>query len=287
MDNGATLNAWADAGVSESVHDTLAVDQGLSSTLIRGLEILGLFSDTEDRFTNAAIAERLGLNKATVSRLCKTLVHMGYLRRDPKGHFRLAPSVLALSYPVLAATRWRHQLVPPMRVLADMSMGNITLAVMTGERFVQVLTVGEPAGFPHVPEPGVTGPLHRSASGRALLSLLDGQELFDALAELRRRFPEEFARHAELTAACIARCRTEGFCTSYGDWRANICALAAPLGETEDGLRVALACGLPRFRARRDTMENDLGPRLAEAAAAMRLTGLFKVPPHTVIDPSR
>lgn len=276
-DDSASLNAWADAG-ADTARDAQATDQGLSSTLIRGLEILGLYSDTVDRLTNAEIACRLDLNRATVSRLCKTLVHMGYLRRDPKGRFRLAPRVLALSYPVLAATRWRHRLVPPMRELADMSSGNITLAVMTGDRFVQVQTVGDPASFPHVPEPGVTGPLHRSASGRALLALLEEQELYDTLAELRRRFPEEFAAHADLTATSIARCRSEGFCTSYGDWRPTICALATPLGETEDGLRVALACGLPRFRARSDVMEHDLGPRMAAAAASIRMTGLFKAP---------
>lgn len=278
MTDGKTiLDQWADAGRCE-LPDETASDQALSSTLMKGLEILALYSDSEDRLSNSEIARRLGLNRATVSRLCKTLVHMGYLRRDPKGTFRLAPRILGLSYPVLAATRWRHQLVGPMREIAEMSAGNVTLAVMSDDQFVQVQTVGDPVSFPHTPEPGITGPLHRSASGRALLSLLEGQELYDKLAELRLRFPEEFAAHAELTAASIARCRSEGFCVSYGDWRPSIVALSTPLGETEDGLRVALSCGLPRFRARADVVENDLGPRMAEAAKAIRLMGPIKPP---------
>lgn len=277
-DGGTLLNVWADAGRCEPSDPSAVADAGLSSTLMRGLEILNLYNDREGHLTNSEIARRLGLNKATVSRLCKTLVHMGYLRRDTKGYFHLAPRVLSLAYPVLSGTRWRHRLSVPMRELAEMSAGNITLAVMSGDGFVQVQAVGEPASFPHVPEPGVTGPLHRSASGRALLALLEGQELYDTLAELRRRFPEEFAQHAGLTADAITRCRDEGFCTSYGDWRPSIYALATPLGETEDGLRVALACGLPRFRARRDEMENDLGPRMAEAARSIRMMGLFKPP---------
>jgi DNA-binding IclR family transcriptional regulator len=278
LNNGQKiLNEWADAGQCE-LPDETATDQALSSTLMRGLDILALYSDSEDRLSNAEIARRLGLNRATVSRLCKTLVHTGFLRRDPRGSFRLAPRILGLSYPVLAATRWRHQLTGPMREIAEMSAGNVTLAVMSGDQFVQVMTVGDPISFPHTPEPGITGPLHRSASGRALLSLLDGQELYDKLAELRLRFPKEFEEHAELTAAGIVRCREEGFCTSYGDWRPSIVALATPLGKTEDGLRVALACGLPRFRAREDVVENDLGPRLAEAARSIRMMGIFDPP---------
>ncbi|WP_121066811.1 IclR family transcriptional regulator [Chachezhania antarctica] len=273
-DGRTTLNQWADAGRCDLPRDT-GTDQALSSTLIRGLEILALYSDSEISLSNSEIARRLGLNRATVSRLCKTLVHMGYLRRDPKGAFRLAPRILSLSYPVLAATRWRHRLVPPMRELAEMSGGNVTLAVMTDDQFVQIQNVGNPTSFPHVPESGVTGPLHRSASGRALLSLLEGQALFDKLAELRQKFPAEFESHAELTAASITRCRTEGFCTSYGDWRANIVAVSTPLGVTDDGLRVALSCGLPRFSAREEYVEKDLGPRMAEAAKAMRLMGPF------------
>lgn len=271
------LNQWADAGRCE-LPDESATDQALSSTLMRGLEILALYSDNVDHLSNAEISRRLGLNRATVSRLCKTLVHMGYLRRDPRGTFRLAPRILGLSYPVLAATRWRHQLTGPMREIAEMSAGNVTLAVMSGDQFVQVMTVGDPVSFPHTPEPGITGPMHRAASGRALLSLLDGQDLYDKLAELRQRSPEEFEEHAEAIATAITRCREEGFCTSYGDWRPNIVALSTPLGETEEGLLVALSCGLPRFRAREDVVENDLGPRLAEAARSIRMMGIFKPP---------
>ncbi len=279
MTNGQdTLNQWADQGQSDLDAGGAAADQSLSSTLMRGLEILALFNDTEARLSNATIAERLDLNRATVSRLCKTLVHTGYLRRDPKGGFRLAPRVLSLSYPVLAATRWRHQLVGPMREIAEMSSGNCTLAVISGDRFVQVQTVGDPASFPHIPEPGITGPLHRSASGRALLALLEDQQLYDTLADLRRGAPEEFTEHADLTTRSIERCRKEGFCTSYGDWRPNIVALATPLGETADGLKVALACGLPRFRAKEEYVEKDLGPRMAQAAESIRYMDLFKPP---------
>lgn len=253
-----------------------ATDQSLSSTLMRGLDILALYNDNDVSLTNSEIARRLGLNRATVSRLCKTLVHMQYLRRDTNGHFVLAPRILALSYPILSATRWRHQVTGAMREIAEMSSGNCTLAVASGNRFVQVHAVGNPVSFPHVPEPGITGPLYRSASGWALLSLLGSQELLEMTERLRDRFPEDFEIYAEKVTASITRCHAKGFCTSYGDWRPNIVALATPLGSTADGLTVALACGLPRFSAQEDYVENDLGPRMAEAARAIRLTGLFK-----------
>ncbi len=255
-----------------------AHDSALSSTLLKGLEILALFNDTKVQFSNAEIARRLDLNKATVSRLCKTLVHMGYLRKGTKGGFLLAPRILALSYPVLASTHWRHKLATPMREIAEMSGGNCSLCVLSGTSFVQLQDIGNPSTFPHAPAPGITGPLHRSSTGRALLSLLEEDELAAKLAEIRHAVPEEFETYAEAMAKGIERCRSEGFCVAYGDWRPNIAALSSPLGQTEDGLWVTLSLGLPLYRARKDQIEADLGPRLAEAANALRLTGEFQVP---------
>ena len=108
---------------SEQTEDQQAVSEGgpdasLSSTLMRGIEILQCFSSLEQELSNADIARRMGLKRPTVSRLCKTLLHMGYLRKTQKGAFRLAPQLLSLTYPVLATMPWRHNVGGPMREIA-------------------------------------------------------------------------------------------------------------------------------------------------------------------------
>lgn len=255
-----------------------AQDTSLSSTLIRGIEILQSFSSADRALGNAEIARRLGLNRPTVSRLCKTLVHLGYLRRDARGAFRLAPKLLALNYPVLSAMPWRHEALGPMRELAEMCTGNASLGVMSGDSFVHIQTAGSPPGWPLIPDIGQTGPLHRSALGWSLLSMLYGQESDDKIAELRGLHPEDYAAFEETAAAAVARCRSAGFCISYGDWRPDLVAAGAPLGRTEDGLCVAIACAVPRYRAVAAYFETDLGPRLADAAKSIRLSGVFVLP---------
>ena len=250
-------------------------DPSLSSTLIRGIEILQCFDASNPALGNSEIARRVGLNRPTVSRLCKTLVHLGYLRRDARGAFRLAPKLLALNYPVLSAMPWRHDVVLPMRELAEMCSGNASLGVMSGDSFVHIQTAGSPPGWPYIPDIGQTGPLHRSALGWALLSMLPDREMEEKTAELKDLYREEFAAYADKCQAAIQRCRNDGFCVSYGDWRSSIVAAGAPLGRTEDGLSVAIACALPLYRAVSDYFENDLGPRLAQAAESIRLSGVF------------
>ena len=265
------------AGAAERAEEGDAVDPSLSSTLIRGIEILQCFDAANPALGNSEIARRVGLNRPTVSRLCKTLVHLGYLRRDAKGAFRLAPKLLALNYPVLSAMPWRHDVILPMRELAEMCSGNASLGVMSGDSFVHIQTAGSPPGWPYVPDIGQTGPLHRSGLGWALLSMLRAPELEAKLAELRDLHGDEFETFSDKCREAIGRCRSEGFCVSYGDWRPSIVAAAAPLGRTEDGLCVANACALPRYRAVSEYFENDLGPRLAQAADSIRLSGVFSL----------
>jgi DNA-binding IclR family transcriptional regulator len=257
---------------------SVSYDASLSSTLIRGIEILQCFSAKDIVLSNAEIARRVGLNRPTVSRLCKTLLFLGYLRRDEMGWFRLAPKLLSLNYPVLSAMPWRHEVLGPMRELAEMCGGNASLGVMSGDSFVHIQTAGSPPGWPHIPDIGQTGPLHRSGLGWSLLSMLDAKSFEAKITELRNLYAEEFAEFADKTHAAVARCRTQGFCVSYGDWRPTLVAAAAPLGITQDGLAVAIACALPKYRAVADYFENDLGPRLANAAESLRLTGIFKYP---------
>lgn len=250
-------------------------DVSLASTLMRGLAVLGCFQSGSETLGNAEIARQLNLNRTTVSRLCKTLVALDYLRADPSGRYRVAPNVLTLAYPLLAATRWRHEARPVMREIAEYANAAASIAVISGANFVVIQSEGHPSDFPHTPEIGITGPLMAAATGHALLSLLPDETLKDKLAELRDLAPDSFADFAVKTEAGIARCRREGFCAAYGDWRPAIHAASAPIGRTADGLVVTLSCSLPAYRARRDRLEDDIGPRLAAGAEILRSRSTF------------
>lgn len=248
----------------------------ISTTLIRGLEVLQCFTDKDIALSNAEISRRLNINRPTISRLCKTLMHVGFLRRDGKGYFRLAPNLLSLAYPFLSTMPWRHNVPEMMSEVAQMTGGSMTLSVMSGDRFVQIKTAGQRDDYPHVPEIGLNGPLMHSATGRALLSLLDGQALSEKMDELLEGEPANNHTQAlEKTHQLVEQCRTVGFCVSYGEWRSNIVAAATPLGTTDDGLLVALACGMPKYRVVTDQFESDIGPRFASVANALRGQGLF------------
>lgn len=250
-------------------------DLSVSSTLTNGLNILSSFQSGAETLTNAEIASRLGLNKATVSRLCKTLVAQNYLRRNPSGGFRLDPKILTLSYPVLSSMTWRQRAVGIMTEVAEISKGNVSLSVFAGSDTVFIQTAGTPGDFPHIPEIGMTTPVPSASNGRALLAMLSKEERAQKLEQVRCVYPHLLKAHATAIDKAIESCAERGFCVSFGEWRETVFGASTPVGKTKDGLSVVMSCGIPAFRTSRDEIENDLGPRLAAAAENLRLLDIF------------
>jgi DNA-binding IclR family transcriptional regulator len=52
-----------------------------------------------------------------------------------------------------------------------------------------------------------------------------------------------------------------GFCLSVGDWDKDIASVGVPF-TAPDGTQMAFNCGGPAFVLSRETLENDIGPRL-------------------------
>ena len=258
-------------------------DPSLSTTLIHGLSILDCFKQSGSlpasrkiAMSNAEISAQLGMNKATVSRLCKTLVSQNYLQKNEAGKFLLAPRILALSYPILSSMAWRQRASELMDGLAQFTQGNISLGVFSGAETVFIKTTGALTNFPHVPEIGMTTPLPETSTGRALLSMLTPDELEAKLAEIKQSYPEALSRYAGEIATAIESCQSRGFCVSFGDWRQTIYGASSPVGRTSDGLCVVISCGVPSYRSNADEFEHDLGPRLATVAENLRLMDIFK-----------
>ena len=250
-------------------------DLTVSSTLTNGLNILSSFQSGAEILTNSEIARRLGLTKATVSRLCKTLVTQNYLRRNPSGGYRLDPKILILSYPVLSSMTWRQRAVGVMTEVAEISKGNVSLSVFAGSDTVFIQTAGTPRDFPHVPEIGMTTPVPSASNGRALLAMLSEEERAQKLEEVRRDYPDLLEARSASIERDIQSCRERGFCTSFGEWRETVFGASTPVDRTKDGLCVVMTCGIPAFRTSRDEFDNDIGPRLAAAAENLRLMEIF------------
>lgn len=247
--------------------------KGMSSTLIRGLEVLSAFRGIQETLSNSELAARLDLPRPTITRLCNSLAHAGYLNKVKAGNFRLGLRVLELAYPVLSSMTFRQHALPVMREFAEFTGGAVSLATIHGPNLIFVQTVHLSGTMAHSPEIGATGPLYQSAMGRALLSMLSDAELAAKREEIAAAYPDEWLEFQERTESGIVHCRRQGFNVALGDWRRGYYGAAAPIKKLKSGLYVAVNCGVPEHKISAQKFTEVMGGKVA--ASAQVLNGIF------------
>ncbi|GAA0251435.1 IclR family transcriptional regulator C-terminal domain-containing protein [Actinomadura nitritigenes] len=232
-----------------------------SEALERGLLVLTAFEHTEERLSQAQLARKLELPRATVRRALLTLTHLGYVIPDDKA-YRLGPKVLTLASAYLTTNPVSHVLQPVCDRLAEEFRASCTAAVLDGAAAVMIarglprhtLPIGQGVGF--------RVPALRSALGLVLLGALDEERRHrhlvthsdgdeEAVAALERKI-------AEVAAA--------GRAYVAHDVEAGFHSTAVPLRRWDGTVIAALNVGATLERISSQEMRERVLPVLLETA---------------------
>ncbi|MDO8278989.1 MAG: IclR family transcriptional regulator [Burkholderiaceae bacterium] len=258
-----------DIKAAQAAPTRAVADASFATTLANGLHILASMPSDGSGLSNAVLARKLGLSRPTVSRLCATLIELGYLVKGRQGRYRSGPGVLTLAHPMLAGLRIRQQARSRMRDFAEHAQGNVSMTVLDGLFAVNVETcrIFERESF--VADVGMKVPLERSSSGRALLSMLPRGECERVLHAIAKARPDDWERLAEEVRQEIDRGQKDGFCVSLGGFDPGIFAVSGPIGRTADGHYLAVNCGMPAYRTSAAELHQHWGPRVAALAKSL------------------
>ena len=225
----------------------------LTRALARGLDVLEALARAEEGILGvSAIAQQVGLDKATVTRLLQTLIAAGYVVREPATRqYRLTGKILNLAHVASAGLDLLSLARPHLRRLRDGLNETVHLGVLGDLSVVYLDKLESSNTIQLVSAVGQTMPLHSTSLGKAMLSALPEDEMESRLARM------DFARRTERTICDIDefrlevnRTRERGYAT---DDRENeplgACVAAAIVGG--DGKLVgAISVAGPHFRVR-------------------------------------
>lgn len=244
-------------------------DRNFVTALARGLDVLRCFRPGEVSLTNLDLSERTGLPKPTISRLTHTLCQLGYLVQDrDSGTYRLGVGVLQLGFGVLAGMDVCDRAADVLRTLRNGPNSYITAALGEVHRaeviYVAVHRSREDVSLSmHV---GARLPLFRSAIGRAILAGLPEAACEAAIAHGVQDGAGSVEDLTQATHIARQEFEAKGYCTGYGDWRADVNGMAVPVFSL-DGARVfGLNVGGPAFHVSPQELERDYAGLLSEAA---------------------
>jgi DNA-binding IclR family transcriptional regulator len=240
-------------------------DRHFVTALARGLWVLSSFSSGEKMLGNQDIATRCKLPKSTVSRLTYTLTKLGYLVFvEETGKYRLGTSTLALGSAMLASLDVRDLARPLMQELADFSQSMVSLGSRDRLSMIYVSNARSKAALTLSLDVGSRIPIATTAMGRAYLALIPERERDDIMERVRELDEVAWPAIRAGIEKSLQEYRETGCVSSFGEWQADVNAIAVPVRPGGGLLPMAISCGGPAFTLSREFLLGEVRTRLIE-----------------------
>jgi len=249
----------------KDLHRVRANDPDFSGTLAKGLMILQCFVQDPRAHANSELAQRLGLPRPTVSRLCRSLQALGFLDHDDRlDRYFIGPAAVALGYPYVINTPLLPQLRPAMQMLADRFQGAVSVGVTMGLDVVYVETCAHEQGTLKRPGVGAVRGIVETAMGRAWLAQLTVAERNRFLARARRERPTEYERSTEGLKDSLQNYAKRGFSINMGDAGLGVLAVGVASSIRYGTRRLLFNVAVPGYRSRPEDLLQTMGPSLVQ-----------------------
>ena len=240
----------------------------------RAIRILELVAEHPDRLGVTELGRRIGVHKATASRLVSTLARAGLVERTPGSEaFRPGFGLVRLATTALADLDVVRRARPVLEALAEETQETVNLAVLDGDEVVNIDQVTGSHAVLNVNWVGKRTPLHCTSNGKVLLAHLPVDELDRLLAEpLERRTARTITDPAALRAQ-LRRARARGCAYTVEELEAGLNAVAAPIRGAGGAVEAAVSVAGPAYRVTRERIP-QLARAVVEAGAEVsRLMG--------------
>ncbi len=196
------------------------------------------------------LGRRLGVHKATASRLVATLAERGLLERDPATEkYRLGFGLIRLAGAAMAELEIVRVARPLLEELADRTRETVNLGVLSGDSVVYVDQVSGSRSVVSVNWVGRRTPLHCTSNGKVLLAWMDPGRRRGLLRHLQP-FTDRTITDPGLLEEQLEQVRRRGYAQTLEELEEGLNAVAAPVRQADGAVVAALSVSGPAFRLR-------------------------------------
>jgi DNA-binding IclR family transcriptional regulator len=223
----------------------VARSSAMTSTL-RCFRVLELLAEEPFELTVSDIAELLMMPRASVHRLCSTLVEGGFVEHLPVyKRYRLTTKSLWVGSGYLRHSAIYRAAFFPMQVLAKKIPGAVQLGVHSEGKVLFIHSVGYPGSLDAFADVGLRRSLHTTASGKLFLADMP-------LEKVKRLMEHGVERYTERTIVSFARMKqelkrvtTDGYAINNEELLPGYFVLAAPVRDSSRTTVAAISITLP------------------------------------------
>lgn len=215
------------------------------------------------------LGRKLGVHKATASRLIATLAERGFVERDPLTEkFRLGYGLISLAGAAVGGNDLVRAARPILDELAERTTETVNLGVLSGDSVVYVDQITGTRSIVSVSWVGRRTPLHCTSNGKVLLAFTTDAERDRLLrAPLSKLTPRTITDVRKMRAQ-LEEIRVRGYAQTMEELEEGLNAVAAPVRSMNGELVAALSVSGPAFRMRAVDLPR-IGKLTVDAARAI------------------
>jgi DNA-binding IclR family transcriptional regulator len=219
-------------------------------TVDRALRLLLLFEEVDQEYRVGEMAEMLGVDKSSASRLAATLANRGFLERAPGSEaFRIGTELGRLGVLNMGSS---HNLIElarrPMENLAAETAETVNLACLEDRKVVNIaqvdgahlVGVGDWTGWKTEP--------HTTANGKVLLAFTEDWPDSLPFKGPLKAFTEQTVTNVKDLRSELERVRSEGWASSLGELEEGFNGVAVPVFDAFGYCRALLSVSGPAYR---------------------------------------
>ena len=227
-----------------------------AQSVSRAIALLKAFSDQQPEWTLGELAQRVGLNKATVHRLLAALEAEQFIARNTvTGGYRLGPELIVLGGYAVRANDLPIVSRPVLEELAESTGETTTLEVLAGDAVMILDEVPSRHLLGIAQDVGMRLPLHATSTGKLLCAHRSGDQAGELLGEpLRALTPHTITSPAALRRQ-LDGIRACGYAVTAGELELGFTAVAAPVRDAAGRVVAAVSVGGPSSRLDGDVLE--------------------------------
>lgn len=226
------------------------------------IDVLQALMRAPDGLGVSAIAERVGLSKATVHHLLGTLASRRFVVRDPAGaQYRLSWGLYELGTAVVQRVELTRVARQYLDRLAAQTGESALLGLLDGDSVLYLDRGEAPSGYRVVANAGRRCTLHSTASGKVLLALSqDPQLLKRVVARPLPRLTRNTITDPNQLRRELARVRSQGYATCWQEDEVGFCSLAVPVRDYRGVAIASLAIAGPSVGRDAQMIQESLVP---------------------------
>jgi IclR family KDG regulon transcriptional repressor len=220
----------------------------MEKTVVKTLSLIEALDKLEHPVGVTALATALGLTKSNTYRLLDTLVRSGYVKRHEEvGQYELTLKLWRVGVGVLARLDIGGIARQHMEGLVNATRETVTLSVFDDGQVVYIAAVEGNHPIRAFTRVGDRRLAYCSAAGKVFLAYLSA-EMLPKYCGRMKRFTSKTVTDLEELKKELARVRKNGYATNLGEWREDVCGVAAPVWSSSGTIAAAIGIVMPKQR---------------------------------------